>query len=297
MRAWNLQDCIFVFVGFSVFPLSQFSQFGSKHSFLNSRTTTSQIPVCLPTWIRLGIFENKWKPFANNCTVAMLIVCRWLYRSSGITRYYGRSNKRSTWASTSRAHTAGSQSWRLFFSKAYATRSRHWLWDRRALEASRRRKHRRRLCLLLRHLARLHSLQKLHILTRSRLHIMSTCRFPNRIAEFQGCMMWVLCGSFKEPGQLQSSPEAIIFRHFSRDRLKSSPRPQPLRHDPLILSLSLFRLKNPPASPDIIPSISFNSRHLLKIQLRHLLTWSLRCQRAGKTPTAKGAGGMGETCG
>ena len=160
MRAWNLQDCIFVFVGFSVFPLSQFSQFGSKHSFLNSRTTTSQIPVCLPTWIRLGIFENKWKPFANNCTVAMLIVCRWLYRSSGITRYYGRSNKRSTWASTSRAHTAGSQSWRLFFSKAYATRSRHWLWDRRALEASRRRKHRRRLCLLLRHLARLHSLQK-----------------------------------------------------------------------------------------------------------------------------------------
>ena len=71
--------------------------------------------------------------------------------------------------------------------------------------------------------------------------------------------MWVLCGSFKEPGQLQSSPEAIVFRHFSRDRLKSFLRPQPLRHDPLIWSLSLFRLKNPSASPDIIPSISFKT--------------------------------------
>ena len=88
---------------------------------------------------------------------------------------------------------------------------------------------------------------------------MSTCRFPNRIAEFKGSKMLVLCSSFKELGQPQSSPETIISRHFSRDRLKSFFRPQPLRRDPLISFIVSSEKSPQPPSPDIIPSISFQT--------------------------------------
>ena len=150
MRAWDLQDCLFQW-----FPLSSI-----HNSFPSAPFWIPEPPhlkfQCLPRWIRLGLFENRWKPFVNNCTVTMLIVCRWLYRSSKTTRYYIRSNKRSTWASTSSRRIAGSQSWRHFSSRASATRSHLWHCHRWPLELSPRRM--RRLCLLLRHPARLHSL-------------------------------------------------------------------------------------------------------------------------------------------
>lgn len=88
---------------------------------------------------------------------------------------------------------------------------------------------------------------------------MSTCRFPNRIAQFKGSKMLVLCSSFKELGQPQSSPETIISRHFSGDRLKSFFRPQPLRRDPLISFIVSSEKSPQPPSPDIIPSISFQT--------------------------------------